>query len=427
MTLRLARNPGWLRAAITVVFLGLLPACQARQAEAQAMKMPPGLDKPPRGFSDVRSEHFLLHTDLAHDDADRLVERLETLLARMSKYWGRPLRGVIECYVAKNLNEFPVAAVTPFGVDQVRTAGGVTWMRVIGEGKWQQPKGTVVACARPEVVQHEAVHAYCHQVFGRIGPVWYSEGMAELGRYGEEGHAAVRADPREIEFLRKYKPTSLTQMLSGNQVSGDSWQNYAVRWSLCHFLTCNPNYAKQFHRLGRGLLTGKNVSFEQTFGDRMQPLLFEYRLFLTHIDRGYRVERCAWDWCKSFACLPANSPLTVDIAAGRGWQPTGLTVCSGVKYDYRTEGTWRAAGASEAVDASGDSRGRGRLVGVLLKDLQLGPEFELGGQGSIQLKSEGDLYLRCRTAWNELADDEGRISVQFVAQDPTSCAAQDGE
>ena len=105
--------------------------------------------------------------------------------------------------------------------------------------------------------------------------------------------------------------------------------------------------------------------------------------------------------------------LTATIRAGRGWQPTGLTVRPGMQYEYVATGNWRIANGVKAVDAKGDDHGRGRLVGVLMKDYQLGPEFDVGDQGSLQLTAGGDLYLRCRNAWNELADDSGHVAVRL--------------
>jgi hypothetical protein len=182
---------------------------------------------------------------------------------------------------------------------------------------------------------------------------------------------------------------------------------------LCHFLVHNPNYAKAFQQFGRGILEGKNVSFDQTFGMTIRPLLFEYRFFLSHIDQGYRVDLCAWDWGKRFLPLQADHVKKAKISAGLGWQPTGLFVQSKTRYEYAANGSWQLAGLPEAVDAEGAQAGRGRLVGALMKDYQLGEEFELGTQGVLDLKAEGDLYLRCRTDWNRLADDRGQIKVGF--------------
>jgi hypothetical protein len=112
--------------------------------------------------------------------------------------------------------------------------------------------------------------------------------------------------------------------------------------------------------------------------------------------------------------------LTATIRAGRGWQPTGLTVSPGMHYECVATGNWRIANGLKTVDVSGDDHGRGRLVGVLMKDYQLGPEFDVGDRGSLQMAAGGDLYLRCRNAWNELADDSGRVAVRLKRQRPVA-------
>ena len=170
-----------------VVVLALL-GCFGARAEGCAIR-------------DVHSRHFLIHTDLSLERANELVERLEAMLAQMATYWGQPLHGTIECYVIRNLDEFPLVAIAPAGVCAVKTFGGVTLMEVNKEGKRQVAKSVVCCSARFEVLRHEVVHAYCHQTFGRIGPVWYSEGMAEMGRFWKDGDAAVRAEPRKSSFF----------------------------------------------------------------------------------------------------------------------------------------------------------------------------------------------------------------------------------
>ncbi len=57
-----------------------------------------------------------------------------------------------------------------------------------------------------------------------------------------------------------------------------------------------------------------------------------------------------------------------------------------------------------------------------MKDYQLGPEFELGAKGSLQLEAGGDLYLRCRNAWSELAGDRGHVTVKFQVHEPGEAA-----
>jgi hypothetical protein len=240
--------------------------------------------------------------------------------------------------------------------------------------------------------------------------------MAEMGHYWREEDPSVRVEPREIKFLRDNPPKSLVEVLSPMQFTGDSWQNYASRWALCHFLTYHPNYSSQFVALGRGILAGTDVNFQQIFTATPRELSFEYFFFLRHIERGYRVDLCAWDWNKSFVSPRHGRVLRATVTAGRGWQPSGLAVETGIPYEYVATGKWRIAAKHEAVDASGNDAGCGRLVGVLMKDYRLSTEFELGAEGVLQLPASGDLYLRCRNAWNKLADDSGRIAVRFKTQ-----------
>ena len=51
-----------------------------------------------------------------------------------------------------------------------------------------------------------------------------------------------------------------------------------------------------------------------------------------------------------------------------------------------------------------------------MKDYQLGAEFDLGAEGVLQSPACGDLYLRCRNSWSNLAGDSGRIAVKFKVQ-----------
>ncbi len=405
-----------LRAAAVALLLIALFECRIGELGAQPPKKRGPYEAESGGVRDVRSTHFLLHTDLSGREAEERVERLETMLRLISTYWGRPMQGVIECYVVRDLDAFPQAGMSPAGVSAIRTCGGVTLMRTVSDGRRYLAKSVVYANDRPEVVQHEAVHAYCHHTFGQTGPVWYSEGMAEMGHYWSETDLAVRAPSRETRFLREHPPKSIQETLSPFQVSGDSWQNYASRWALCHFLAHNPNYSEQFLSLGRGLLGGRSVTFEQTYALVARELALEYFLFLEHICPGYRVDLCTIDWKKRPACLRSGRMVTATVAAGRGWQPAGLSVGAGMPYEYSATGTWQITGQRREFDADGEDSGRGRLVGAILKDYRLSPEFELGTEGVLRLAAGGDLLLRCRNAWGEMAGDSGRVTVTFRLQ-----------
>ena len=376
-----ARASGWLWAAVAL--LAVLVPCRADQSPAQTPRKSAADAAAARATRDVRSRNFLIHTDLSQREADELVERLEVMLREISAYWGRPMQGTIECYVVRDFASFPQDAMHPVGICGIRSAGGMTLMCTAVAGYAYLAKSVVYAGARPEVVRHEAVHAYCHQTFGRIGPVWYSEGMAEMGHYWKEGDSAVRLETARDPFSQR-KPA---------EIAGRHPLPFAGHWRFVAelrlarraiFWFTIPTTPPTSSRLAGGSWMGKDIRFDQTYAATARELWFEYLFFLKHIGRGYRVDLCAWDWNKKFAAAarpiadghrPGGPRLAAHRPDGRGR----------VGYEYTAAGNWRVAAQSQAVGANGDDHGRGRLVGVLMKDYQLMAEFEMGERGALEL------------------------------------------
>jgi hypothetical protein len=373
------------------------------------------------------SPHFLLHTDLPPGEARELLKQLEVEVKLIAVYWGRPPSGILECYVAKDLATWPeqlLNSMEPKGIAKIREGAGVCLGTTMSAGDRFMAKARVYAVSKEGVPLHEAVHGYCLQTFGRSGPHWYAEGMAELGHYWLNGKKGVNANPYVIKYLRESPPRQLADLIVTDEELGGTWQDYAWWWFLCHLLENNPNYSAEFRALGPELLAGKDTGFRQVFGARIKELTFEYGFFLQHLETGYRVDLCSWDWKRKFFTLIAGRAVSATIQANRGWQPSGLTVSANTRYEYSATGTWRTGKDAETVDVGGASEGRGRLVGILMKDYQLGEEFELGQSGSFTAPADGNLYLRCRAVWNKLADNSGRITVKFrlKGQDATSPA-----
>lgn len=370
------------------------------------------------GVEDYASTHFLVHTDLTESEAEELLDRLETMLSLISKYWDRPPSGVIEMYVVKDLKTWPRNVFPEEALVSLEGGAGVTvtaTRRNVATDAFLA-KSVVYAVADRGTPQHEAVHAYCGQAFGRTGPLWYSEGMAEMGQYWRGQDSSVNAEAVVIRYLRESEPKSLNEIVNAREYTGDSWQNYAWRWALCHLLANNTNYASRFRPLGLGFLTKQDVSFEQTYGNMAKEISFEYRQFLKGLDRGYRADLCSWDWKAKFKLVKTAATTTVKIDAARGWQPSRLIVQSGEEYQFSAAGTWLLTKGGEPVGGDGELDGNGRLIGALLTergdDFVLGEPFELGKFGSFVAPADGSLYLRCRQPWPEIADNRGSLSVK---------------
>jgi hypothetical protein len=372
--------------------------------------------------TDYSSPHFLLHTDLSASEAKELLTRLETMLGLISGYWGKPPSGTIECYVVKYIENWPEGSIpSDRGRSQIAAGAGVTITERITQGNRFLAKAIVYASADRNTPQHEAVHAYCGQTFGRTGPVWYSEGMAEMGAYWKKGESAVNCEKEIVQYLRGAEPKSLNDIVNGEEFTGDSWQNYAWRWALCHLLANNPNYADRFRPLGLAILTDQPVTFEQTYGAMAREISFEYLFFLKHFDVGYRVDLCAFDWKKKFKPLRVGN-ITTPVAANRGWQATGIVVAQGDQLDYSAEGTWKLAKGGDAISADGAGN-QGKLVAMVMKEFDLGGSLkiedyisgpvDLGVYGTFTVPHEGKLFLRASDNWNELADNSGSIKVKL--------------
>ncbi len=408
-----------LRVAAALAALAFLSAVAVAARPPQNGKK--ALKEANGAVQNYHSKNFLLHTDLPKDEANDLLKRLEVMLRLVSTYWGRPSRGIIECCVVKDLNSWPPelqAKMEPEGLAQIRAGAGVCIGTTTTMGKRFSGKARVYAVAEHRgdkgVPLHEAVHGYCDQAFGHAGPRWYAEGMAEMGHYWVEGVKGVNTLPHVIRYLRRCPPRKLESLIVNDEQRGGKWEDYCWWWFLSYFLDNNANYYARFRSFGRQVLGGQKITFQDVFGPQMKELDFEFRFSFKHLEQGYRVDLCSWDWKRKFVSrIPVDHSLSVPIQADRGWQPSGLTVKADAAYEYRVKDTWSAGKEAKSVDADGAADGRGRLVGVVMKDYELGKEFELGKSGSLTAPGDGDLYLRCRVPWTEIGDNSGKITVWF--------------
>ncbi|MCX7420236.1 MAG: hypothetical protein NT013_11940 [Planctomycetia bacterium] len=422
----------------------------------------PTSDEPNRP-RDYRSANFLLHTDLPKDEADELLKRLETMISLISKYWGRPNKQPLECFVVRDLSVWPQGAFPPEGLAKIEEGAGVTLTqtRVLrGTGEIVGAKATVYAVANRGIPQHEAVHAYCGQNFGHTGPIWYSEGMAEMGQYWKAGESRVNCHPEAVRYIRSSEPKSLNAIVNAREITGDSWENYCWRWALCHLLANNPNYYDRFRPLGLGLLMDKSdATFENVYGSMSKEISFEYLFFLQHFDLGYEVTLTAWDWKTKFRRATSSVPVTCTIEANHGWQASRLLVKVDEEFELTAEGAWQLSddgpllnpfgeevetpkptnvGAAVSKATKPKKTGSkteskqealptmvpyqsnftpGQLVGVLFNDYELGEPFAIPSNGNFKAPADGQLFLRCEESWNKLADNKGKVNLKIRSRD----------
>ena len=401
------------------------------------------------------SRHFCLHTDLAAPEAGALLKRMEKALGLAEQHWGQPLRGKIECYVIEHLERWPNSALPhPLARIYIGGVGGATIAEPLPSSRSHREaagrgrkKATVYACPRIGVAEHEVIHAYCFQTFGHAGPEWYMEGMAQMMTHSCVQDQGVWCPPESFEWLRAQPRPKIEHVVQANRMTGkigrsldamllrcqgnhthvplSDWtdreaqlvdrarEDYLWCWALCHLLAHNPNYSARFRLMGSSLLGRRDRSFQQFFGTARQELQFEYEWFLKHMELGYRVDLCRWEWDKRFQPLGQGAAVQRRIVAARGFQASRLWVQLGHRYRYRAEGAWSTSATGPLTSADGAPDGSGRLVGIVMKDFQVTGPFELGADGSFVAPCDGALYLRCRDAWGALADNRGAVVVRW--------------
>ena len=369
-----------------------------------------GMSDAPGKPRELTSDHFILYTDISDRSAAVLLAKLERMYGLISKYFGKRPRQGIECYVVRreNLGAWQ-GKIPPEGARTIADGSGLT----VSQSNGRVTKSIVYSIADHDVVQHESVHAFCAMAFGTTGPVWYSEGMAEMGQYWQEGQREVNIDSVVIDYLTHAKPKKLKDIVAAGQITGDSWKAYAWRWALCHLLANNPNYANRFKRLGITLMSRGQDSFDNAFGSIAPLISFEYDQFIENFGNGYRVDLCVWDWkSKPKKLNNTSARIKVEVVAQAGWQATKLAVTKGDSYEFAAKGKWKIDAETE-VDADGTPDGAGAVEAVVLNEFKLSQPFKLGTRGSFTAPSDGHLFIRCKDDWTDLSNNDGQISVFF--------------
>lgn len=377
------------------------------------------------GPKEYSSPNFHLVTDLGDKGAEELLGRLEVMIKFVSGYFGRKNPRTIDMYVAKNIASWPEAVTSkmdPEGIQSIRNEAGVTLGRTLRSGANGRPldaMAVVYAIADHGTPQHEAVHAYCILSYGTAGPVWYAEGMAEVGQYWRADEKGVNAHDVVVEFLKQSKVKPIKDIVDNPlETTGDSWQNYASRWALCHLLGFNENYTQRFKPLGLSLLAEqRDVSFWSVYGTQAKEIDFEYRQFLKDLEPGYRVDLCSWDWKARGKTLKGKTSHKAQVKAGRGWQPAKIHVTPGIEYSLAASGEWKLSKDGEPIGAGGNTEGHGKLTGILFNDYTLSEPFEIGDVETFSAPGEGDLFLRCADSWGSLGDNSGVLNLTLRLAD----------
>ncbi len=255
----MVRLPGWIAChAVAVALLVLAGGC-ALPRSVHSFRCPAEGGPP---WLEIESDHFLLKTDVAEEQAERVIRELETMrMAELGAWDGAfdpPAR--LEVVVLRAWSEFQellddrsVQGYYAAGSRPRVVAGLFLDGRTSAPHRWLELKAQEEAVAG-EILRHELAHHLTFQVLLRQ-PRWLSEGMADylaaikLGTWRGRPAAAVGLAGRETWKARRVPAAALFAWRHGEQ-HGDY---YASSWLLVHWLVNRrgADFASYQRRLAR--------------------------------------------------------------------------------------------------------------------------------------------------------------------------------
>jgi hypothetical protein len=300
---------------------------------------------------------------------------------------------------------------------------------------------------RRHLVIHETTHCFMLAVRDVHIPTWYMEGMAELfGTHRIDGHGRyefrVMPDrPERFDGLGRI-PIIRTEVAHGRWKSLEDLREltpteflnntaYAWSWAACAFLDGHPRYAPRFHELSKHLLGHEFESTQRRlYSPDLPALRTEWALFTHQLQFGYDLARAAIDFETGKPLRPGAASSELSIAADRGWQPSGVTVQQGRKYEIVATGEVTLAKVPKPwiSQPQGISivYSEGHPIGTLLAAVRGEPagesadetmlkEIVVGRNKTFVAATTGTLYFRINDRWGSLADNSGHYRVVLRA------------
>ncbi|MCH5372507.1 MAG: hypothetical protein JJ992_00905, partial [Planctomycetes bacterium] len=180
----------------------------------------------------LRSPRFVLHTDLTQQEAEQTLDRMEAALKAAAEYWQCKPRRQIACYVVKDPSKWPDSAFPhPLARVWVGGVGGATISQFEKVGGRRRVTATVYADAKPGIVEHEVIHAYCYHAFGEAGPDWYKEGMAQAVAQWAATEPHHGCPPELVRILRNEVARKIPEIVQAGRFTNDLSESFGAMLS----------------------------------------------------------------------------------------------------------------------------------------------------------------------------------------------------
>jgi hypothetical protein len=395
------------------------------------------------GIRKLSGKHLLLYTDLpANPAVDELPVVFDSAVPQWREYFSTPPEQTeawrVVGYLIQDKERFDRAGLIPKDLPEFLHGyhrGAELWL-------YEQP----TEYYRRHLLLHEGTHAFMIWSLGGAGPPWYMEGTAELfaTHRWENGQLTLRYFPRNKEEVpgwgrikivkndvRAERGKTLMEVLRYDSRAHLQVEPYGWCWAIAAFFENHPDYQQRFRELpkyARDTQESFSERFVGWFREDGARLWREWQWYVVNLEYGYDVVREAFQ-NRPAEDLPADG-CTVEVAANRGWQSTGVRLEAGKKYRIAASGRYQL-GTQPAIwwcEPNGVTiryhRGRplGMLLGAIVDESDpkatdngfLSPAA-IGTELETTPPRNGTLYLRINDAPAELSDNQGSAQVRITS------------
>ncbi len=300
---------------------------------------------------------------------------------------------------------------------------------------------------RRHLMLHEGTHWFMNRKYGRNGPPWLMEGMAEwLGTH--RWHPATQTldmgivpeDKRKFPFWGRI---SMIQEQLSNQVApsletilryDDSAHRhvdaYAWSWAAVLFLQNHPETRETFQELLKRPMRSDKTLTRWLYGrlrDDWPFLRQSWTAMISDLEYGFDPARSLVSVTRTPRRL-GEQTVTLELETDRGWQPSGIYVEQGDRITVAAEGSFTVGQSSGAWTCYADGvtleyhhgQPLGKLMLGVLSPMSPEPAFSqtvktlpIGARRELAAAASGELHFRINETSGDLHDNEGRLTIRL--------------
>ena len=427
--------------AIVTVLVALTRDCPAQVPDKASLRQ--------AGIRCLQSRHLTLYTDLPTSNVvDELPQVFDLAIPQWADFFSVDLDQLQDWHVTacimRDSQRFSNYRLLPS--DLPKFLHGIQR----GNRIWVREQETNYY--RRHLLLHEGTHAVMNRVYGRVGPVWYREGIADLlaTHSFHDGKLRLNLFPDNRKQLEN---SGRIHLLREQVAKGDVKQiaqivdlptraflqvdSYAWCWALQSFLHRQPKYQSLCKSLVSEMSfsdRGVTEAFLRGYQRQRAELDYEWNLFVQHLDYGYDPSQETVSFADQVEELADQRIYTFQVDAAKAWQAAGLRIPPHGQIDIAAKGQFRIVEETstdnprkQPVAWMCEPQGvtieyyQGRPLGQLLAaivpenakavDSRFDPQG-VGRRGQLSTKSGGQLYFRVNERSDKLGDNVGQITVK---------------